>query len=110
MGLPITAQICRVNNIKYKAEASGVVEKTVKFMNVLTIGKITLNYDTMQGYADEQPIDLPNKDFMLLSYLMQNQGKVLDRESILIKVWGFDYEGDTRVVDTHIKKNTRFIQ
>lgn len=63
-----------------------------------------MNYDTMQGYADEQPIDLPNKDFMLLSYLMQNQGKVLDRESILIKVWGFDYECDTRVVDTHIKK------
>jgi DNA-binding response OmpR family regulator len=49
-------------------------------------------------------IDLSNKEFQLLLYLVENPGIVLSRENILNVVWGYDYFGDDRVVDTHIKK------
>lgn len=53
---------------------------------------------------DEQMIEFAPKEYELLVYLAENDGRVLTREQILNMIWGYDYYGDDRVVDTHIKK------
>ena len=73
--------------------------------NIIRSGGIELNLSqrtlTIPPATD---VELNGKDFDLLSYLMQNKNTVLSRDMILNKVWGYDYDGDIRVVDTHIKR------
>ena len=54
--------------------------------------------------VDGAPIDLSIKEFELLSYFIQNQNVALSREKILNHVWDYDYFGDARTIDTHVKK------
>ncbi len=72
--------------------------------NRLSFGGITLDLQRIKVFADNEEISLSGKDFRLLEYLMQNKGIVLSRENILLRVWGYDFDGDDRVVDTHIKR------
>ena len=65
---------------------------------------IRLELKTRQTFIDGREIRLPLKDFNLLLLLMQNKGTVLSRDVILSKVWGWDFDGDNRTVDTHIKR------
>ena len=65
---------------------------------------IKLSLKTRQAFCDEREISLPPKDFELLLLLMQNKGAVLSRDIILNKIWGYDFDGDNRTVDTHIKR------
>lgn len=51
-----------------------------------------------------EELTLTPKEFILLNYMMKNRGLVLTREQILAAVWDFDYDGDMRTVDTHIKR------
>ena len=53
---------------------------------------------------DGNPVDLSFKEFELLTYIMENQGIALSREKILNNVWNYDYFGDARTIDTHVKK------
>lgn len=53
---------------------------------------------------DNEPVDLSYKEFELLSYFVENQGLALSREKILNNVWNYDYFGDARTIDTHVKK------
>lgn len=64
---------------------------------------LILDYDKRDASYKNIPIMLTYKEFELLFYLMQNKGIVLSREKILQKIWGYDYEGETRTVDMHIK-------
>ena len=64
---------------------------------------LTVDYTAHRVYVDDQEVFLNNKEFQLLEYLISNQGIVLSREKILDRVWGYDYEGDIRTIDTHIK-------
>lgn len=72
--------------------------------NRLIINGITLEYATRKVFVGQEEIPIVGKDFQLLSYLMENKNIVLDREKILSRIWGYDFEGDARVVDTHIKR------
>ena len=54
-------------------------------------------------FLDGTPCELTYKEFELLKYLMINQGIVLSRDKIMDQVWGFEYEGESRTVDMHIK-------
>ena len=67
-------------------------------------GGLTVNTKSRAVKADGQPVNLAPKEYDLLLYLMQNKNIVLSREQILNAVWGYNYYGDTRTVDTHIKK------
>jgi len=71
--------------------------------NRITLSGITLDKNTVKVYADGKEITLSNKDFQLLEYLMSNKNIVLNRSIILSRVWGYEFDGDDRVVDTHIK-------
>ena len=69
----------------------------------LTAGEIVLNVEEHRVLIDDQEISLTPKEFYLLSYLMENQGFVFSREKLLSKIWGFDYCGETRTGDVHIR-------
>ena len=71
--------------------------------NSLTVSGIRLDFNTYKAYDGEKELNLTHKDFNLLWYLMENKNIVLNRELILTHLWGYDFDGDTRVVDTHIK-------
>lgn len=57
-----------------------------------------------QVTVDGKPIELSYKEFELLTYFVENAGIVLSREKILNNVWNYDYFGDARTIDTHVKK------
>ena len=70
----------------------------------IEIGDIKIDKQAHQVYVFAKPVDFSFKEFELLDYLMANKGIALTRENILNSVWNFDYYGDARTVDTHIKK------
>lgn len=72
--------------------------------NKITLSGITLDMEKKEVLSDGKPLRLAIKDFYILHYLMVNKGIVLDREKILVKIWGYDFDGDIRTVDTHIKR------
>ena len=59
--------------------------------------------DGIAAFAKEKNIDLTKREFELLKYMMQNKNLVITREMILAKVWGYEYMGDTNVVDVYIR-------
>lgn len=71
---------------------------------VLELAGIRVDKDAHEVTVDGQLLDLSNKEFELLSYFMENQGLALSRERILNHVWNYDYFGDARTIDTHVKK------
>lgn len=68
------------------------------------IGGITIDKAAHEVTIDGTAIELSYKEFELLSYFMENQGIALSREKILNHVWNYDYFGDARTIDTHVKK------
>ena len=64
---------------------------------------IVIDNDKHAVFVDETPCELTFKEYELLKYLMINKGIVLSRDKIMNQVWGFDYEGESRTVDMHIK-------
>lgn len=71
---------------------------------ILEVAGIRVDKDAHEASVDGQPVDLSNKEFELLTYFMENQGMALSREKILNNVWNYDYFGDARTIDTHVKK------
>ena len=70
----------------------------------LTEGAITLDKTAHEVRVDGERVDLSYKEFELLAYFMKNKGVALSREKILNSVWNYDYYGDARTIDTHVKK------
>ena len=67
-------------------------------------GDITMNKNAHEVFVDDQPVELSYKEFELLAYFIDNQGIALSRERILNNVRNYDYFGDARTIDTHVKK------
>lgn len=88
--------IARVNAVLRRTITQ---EKEVREFNGLTI-----DYNGHQVIIEGEIIDLSPKEYELLIYLSENYGRALSREQILDKVWGYDYYGDLRTVDTHINR------
>ncbi len=70
---------------------------------IVSAGKITLQPAAHKVYLEGREITLTHKEYELLSFLMANPGQIFSREQLLSRVWGYDFEGTTRTVDTHIK-------
>ncbi|MDO5155411.1 MAG: response regulator transcription factor [Eubacteriales bacterium] len=75
----------------------------VQGLNTSRFEHLVVDYEMRKIYVDEEEVLLNNKEFQLLEHLIQNQGVVLSREKILNCVWGHDYDGDARTIDTHVK-------
>jgi DNA-binding response OmpR family regulator len=65
---------------------------------------IRLNSAANRASVGDTELVLSAKDFAVLEFLMKNKGQAMTREQILCSVWGYEFEGDTRVVDTHVKR------
>ena len=72
--------------------------------DVLSAGGIVIDKAAHQATVDGEPMELSFKEFELLTYFLENQGIALSREKILKSVWNYDYFGDARTIDTHVKK------
>ncbi len=72
--------------------------------DTMQAGGIVMDKAAHQVMIDGQPVELSYKEFELLAYFMENQGLALSREKILNHVWNYDYFGDARTIDTHVKK------
>lgn len=71
---------------------------------VIEVGGIKLDKSAHEVYVDENKLELSYKEFELLSFFVENKGIALSREKILNNVWNYDYYGDARTIDTHVKK------
>lgn len=72
--------------------------------DVIEVGGIILNKGAHEVKIDGEAVELSFKEFELLTYFVTNQGVALSRERILNNVWNYDYFGDARTIDTHVKK------
>lgn len=71
---------------------------------VITFGGLTINSDTRDLKLDGVPVELSQKEFELLLFFIKNKGQVLSRDRIITSLWGYDYDGDIRAVDSQIKR------
>lgn len=91
--------ISRINAVLRRAKKDGleIEENIVNFKNI----QVDLNKRVIK--IDGEALNLTYKEFELLYYLIKNKNIVLTRQKLTEKIWGFDYEGDTRTIDVHIR-------
>ncbi|EFU43182.1 two component transcriptional regulator, winged helix family protein [Paenibacillus vortex V453] len=70
----------------------------------VVIGNVTVDLEEQRIYRGEQDVMATHKEFELMKYFLANKGRILSRKMLLDHVWGFDYFGDERTVDTHIRR------
>ncbi len=83
---------------------AGAAAQQKKEQDRLTQGSITLDLAERAAWRDGQPVTLTAKEFDLMVLLMQNSGRVYSRENLLNLVWGYEYIGEYRTVDVHIRR------
>lgn len=71
--------------------------------NIEVFGGLKIDFERHEVIVDDKPVNLTLKEFELLEILIRNKGKILKRETLLDKVWGYEYIGETRTVDVHIR-------
>ena len=98
----ILALKARVRALLRRASMSAAQEPTKT--SVLTRGHISVDTERRSAYKNGVAIELTMKEFDLIEFLMKNPGRVYSRENLLDLVWGYDYQGDTRTVDVHIRR------
>ena len=70
---------------------------------LLSCGNLSIDVERHQVLDGERQVELTYKEFEMLRYLMENQGIVLTRDKLLEHIWGYDFDGETRTVDVHIR-------
>lgn len=85
------------------ARIKALMKRTVGFHNTKQYEKLKIDFDEHIVCVDEKVVTLTKKEYELLITLIKNQNYVLSREKLLTEIWGFDFEGDDRTIDTHIK-------
>ena len=91
----------RVRALLRRASIAAPAEKESA---ALHCGHISLDEQSRNAYKNGESVELTMKEFDLMLFLMKNPGKVYSRENLLDLVWGYDYLGDTRTVDVHVRR------
>lgn len=92
--------LARIRVIFKREKAEGKIKSRE---SLLTVRELRLDAEAHTVRYKEEPVELTKKEFDLLHYLMRNRNIVLSRDSIIEEVWGYDYFGDTNVVDVYIR-------
>ena len=71
--------------------------------NKISLGTISINTDTREVFVNGEEVKLTFKEYELLVFLIENGNKVVSRDELLNKIWGYEYTGETRTIDIHIK-------
>ena len=85
-------------------------QQTTWERQLLEYGRLTLDLDGYQAYVDGKLVELTRREFEVLQLLLRNQGRVLTRQMLLNQLWDYNFLGDERVVDTHIKNLRKKLQ
>ncbi|KPL70018.1 XRE family transcriptional regulator [Ornatilinea apprima] len=93
----VKAMLRRVRLIREEMDTTAVTAEVIIF------GNLNVNLTRREALIDEKPIALKPKEYELLVFLAQHRGQVLTREFILERVWGWDFIGDSRTVDVHVR-------
>ena len=96
--------IARIRAILRRSEHSPKEDETISNPEVLVEGAVRLDLGRHELSVDGELVSLALREFELLSYLMENSGRVVTRESLMQNVWGWDYIGDTKTIDVHVKR------
>ncbi len=88
------------------ARLTHLLRRSMKTQNndVITYGPLALNPETYQAVIDGNPLDLTFMEYELLRFLASHPGKVFTRETLLSRVWGYEYYGGARTVDVHVRR------
>jgi len=89
----------RVGAVLKRSGASGDKQEE----EIVTLGDLTVNFTARRVSVQGQELDLSPKEYELLFYMVRNRGIALSREKLISEVWGYDFFGDDRTLDTHIK-------
>ncbi len=99
------------NILELKARIKAILRRSVKKVStveednkIIKIRELQIDTNSRRVFLKEKETNLTAKEFDLLELLMENPGKVYDREALLNTVWGYDYPGDARTVDVHIRR------
>ena len=98
------------NVLELKARIKAILRRSAKKADekekksVLKVRDLELVFESRRAFIGEKEANLTAKEFDLLELLMENPGKVYSRESLLDTVWGYDYPGDVRTVDVHVRR------
>ena len=90
--------IARIHAVMRRKDGETAMEKKLEF------DKLTINLDSYELIVDGRKIDTPPKEMELLFHLASSPNRVFTRNQLLAEVWGFDYFGDSRTVDVHVKR------
>lgn len=92
-------------NLRKFDVTAGVNDNNSKIeTNIIKIGRLTLDLDKFEAKVDGKVIDLTIREFEVLKFLAMQQGQIVTRETLLEKVWGYEYYGDIRTVDVTVKR------
>jgi len=89
---------------RVKAVLSRNRNGSMRYNDLLKFGPLCLNEMSHQIFLDHVELKLTPREYELLSFMLNNQNIALSRETLLIRVWGYDYSGDYRTVDTHVRQ------
>lgn len=99
------------NILELKARIKAILRRSIKKVNIndapnktLAVRDLKLDIESRRVFINSKETNLTVKEFDLLELLMENEGKVYSRESLLNTVWGYDYPGDVRTVDVHVRR------
>ncbi|HEX6594563.1 MAG TPA: response regulator transcription factor [Bacillota bacterium] len=96
--------VLRVKALLRRATATNYSEANARTKNVLVFPHLTIDHDAHRVTADDQEVNLTPKEYELLCFLAKTPDKVFTREELLKEVWQYEFFGDLRTVDTHVKR------
>lgn len=86
------------------AKCNALLKRLKKDNHSYDEGIIHIDEDTHEVFINEKAIQLSHKEYVMLVYFIENKRKILSRDQLLDYIWGYDYYGDQRIVDTYVKK------
>lgn len=96
--------LARIKAIFRRINNHNQSEKEKSKDEIITVGNLELDQNRHEARKNGEPLKLTPKEFELLKYLLFNKNRVLTRDLLLEKIWGYTYSGDTRTVDVHIRR------
>jgi two-component system, OmpR family, response regulator len=98
----VEALVARVRAVLRRASRAATGEREARSAEPLRVADLELDEERWTVHRDGVPVELSPTEFRLLAYLMRHQGRVLTRAQLLEKVWGWDYSGESQIVETYV--------
>ena len=87
----------RIEAVLRRTDMQDITSSTIRYRN------IRLNTESYEVFVDDKSVSLTAREFEILKLLLENQGRVFSRETLLNRIWNYDFFGDEKIVNTHIK-------